>query len=64
MYEWVIIGGGIEGMTLAAYLMKTGKTKVDELAVVDRNAEPLANWKQEVRKSSRCHIYVPHLSTI
>src|SRR3954454_22536910 len=49
MYEWVIIGGGIQGLTLAAFLLKTGKTKADELAVVDRHAEPLANWKRSTK---------------
>lgn len=27
-------------------LLKSGKTTVDQLAIVDRNEEPLARWKQ------------------
>ncbi|MDO7485135.1 hypothetical protein Q5O89_02705 [Peribacillus frigoritolerans] len=45
MLEWIIIGGGIQGMTMAAFLLKSGKTTVDQLAIVDRNEEPLARWK-------------------
>ncbi|MED3690307.1 FAD/NAD(P)-binding protein [Peribacillus butanolivorans] len=45
MLEWIIIGGGIQGTTMAAYLLKSGKTTVDQLAIVDRNEEPLARWK-------------------
>ena len=46
MLEWIIIGGGIQGITMAAFLLKSGKTTVDQLAIVDRNEEPLARWKQ------------------
>lgn len=45
MFDWLIIGGGIQGVTLATYLLKTGKTTVDHLAIVDMNDEPLARWK-------------------
>ena len=64
MYEWVIIGGGIQGMTLAAYLMKTGKTKADELAVVDRHAEPLANWKRSTKVISMPYLRSPSVHHI
>ncbi len=46
MFDWMIIGGGIQGVTLATFLLKTGKTTVDQLAIVDINDEPLARWKQ------------------
>ncbi|MGE1102981.1 hypothetical protein [Peribacillus simplex] len=45
MLKWIIIGGGIQGMTMAAFLLKSGKTTVDQMAIVDRNEEPLARWK-------------------
>ncbi len=32
MFDWMIIGGGIQGVTLATFLLKTGKTTVDQLA--------------------------------
>ena len=46
MFDWMIIGGGIQGVTLATFLLKTGKTTVDQMAIVDMNDEPLARWKQ------------------
>ncbi|RRN71214.1 hypothetical protein EI200_12250 [Peribacillus simplex] len=45
MLKWIIIGGGIQGTTMATFLLKSGKTTVDQLAIVDRNEEPLARWK-------------------
>ena len=65
MFDWMIIGGGIQGVTLATFLLKTGKTTVDQLAIVDMNDEPLARWKRlkshfhalftiSIRSSSGC----------
>lgn len=59
MYEWVIIGGGIQGVTLAVFLLKSGKVKADELAIVDRNAEPLANWKRSTSVISMPYLRSP-----
>ncbi|KAB2333304.1 FAD-dependent oxidoreductase [Cytobacillus depressus] len=59
MYEWVIIGGGIQGVTLAVYLLKTGKEKVDTLAIIDRNHEPLANWKRNTKMISMPYLRSP-----
>ncbi|MBM4763150.1 FAD/NAD(P)-binding protein [Bacillus sp. B15-48] len=59
MYEWVIIGGGIQGVTLAVFLLKTGKTKVDKLAIIDRNHEPLANWKRNTKIISMPYLRSP-----
>ncbi|MDR6997736.1 FAD-dependent oxidoreductase [Neobacillus niacini] len=59
MYEWVIIGGGIQGVTLAVFMLKTGKTKVDKLAIIDRNNEPLANWKRNTKVISMPYLRSP-----
>lgn len=45
MYEWIIVGGGIQGITMAAFLLKHGKTTIDKLAIIDPQCEPLAKWK-------------------
>ncbi len=59
MLEWIIIGGGIQGMTMAAFLLKSGKTTVDQLAMW---IEMKNHWQDGsiVRKSFQCHIYVHH----
>lgn len=45
MYEWIIVGGGIQGITMATFLLKRGKTTIDKLAIIDVHHEPLAQWK-------------------
>lgn len=45
MFDWVIIGGGIQGITLATFLLKSGKIRIENMAIIDRHKEPLANWK-------------------
>ncbi|MBM7704829.1 FAD/NAD(P)-binding protein [Metabacillus iocasae] len=45
MYDWIIVGGGMQGITLATFLIKEKKTTMDRLAIVDPHDEPLANWK-------------------
>lgn len=44
MHEWVIIGGGIQGCTVAARLLKTKKTTIDRIRIVDPNPAPLHEW--------------------
>ncbi|HSP22074.1 MAG TPA: FAD/NAD(P)-binding protein [Planococcus sp. (in: firmicutes)] len=46
MYKWIIIGGGIQGITMASYLVKQKKANIDELIIIDQHAEPLANWRR------------------
>ncbi|TDL31337.1 hypothetical protein E2R51_13265 [Jeotgalibacillus sp. S-D1] len=45
MYEWIIIGGGIHGCTIAAHLLKTKKTSIDRVGIIDPNSSPLYEWK-------------------
>lgn len=46
MFDWIIVGGGIQGCTVANYLIKAGKTTVDKLAIIDPYDKPLSNWKR------------------
>ncbi|MGG3452117.1 FAD-dependent oxidoreductase [Domibacillus aminovorans] len=46
MYKWIIVGGGIQGITMASFLRKQQKASIDEVAIVDPHAEPLENWKR------------------
>ncbi|MBT2583246.1 FAD/NAD(P)-binding protein [Planococcus sp. ISL-109] len=46
MHTWIIIGGGIQGMTLANFLRKQKGATPEEIAIIDPHAEPLADWKR------------------
>ncbi|MDT8859303.1 FAD/NAD(P)-binding protein [Alkalihalobacillus sp. MEB130] len=46
MFEWTIIGGGIQGSTLATYLIKRNGTSISNLAIIDPHREPLFTWKK------------------
>jgi cation diffusion facilitator CzcD-associated flavoprotein CzcO len=45
MKDWVIVGGGIQGVTLAAFLLRRKKASVEGLSIIDPHDEPLSNWK-------------------
>lgn len=45
MYKWIIVGGGIQGMTMATFLLKRHKATINELAIIDPYEEPLSRWK-------------------
>nr|WP_275582000.1 FAD/NAD(P)-binding protein [Bacillus ectoiniformans] len=42
----MIIGGGVQGCTVASFLLKSGKTTVDQLSIIDPHEKPLSNWKR------------------
>lgn len=46
MFKWIIVGGGIQGITMASYLMKQKNLAVEDLMIIDQHAEPLANWRR------------------
>ncbi|WP_028400001.1 FAD/NAD(P)-binding protein [Ectobacillus panaciterrae] len=70
MYEWIIVGGGIQGATVAAFLLKCNKASADTLRIIDPHDQPLANWKRVtdyiempyLRSPSVHHIDVHHMS--
>jgi hypothetical protein len=44
MKKWIIVGGGIQGCTLATYLLKKKLVTTDELVMIDPCDVPLSNW--------------------
>ncbi|WP_209121936.1 FAD-dependent oxidoreductase [Alkalihalobacillus sp. BA299] len=44
MFDWLIIGGGIQGCTAAVYFLKQKKVSIDKLAIIDPNEKPLSMW--------------------
>ncbi len=48
-YEWLIIGGGVHGMTVFHALLERG-VKQKNIAIIDRHATPLANWQRQTAR--------------
>jgi thioredoxin reductase len=46
LYDWLVIGGGIHGCTVALYLLKKGKVTVEKLCMIDPHDEPMFKWKR------------------
>ena len=44
MFEWIIIGGGIQGTTVASFLLKKGKVTNNQIRIIDPNGEPLISY--------------------
>ncbi|MFN3633151.1 NAD(P)-binding domain-containing protein [Exiguobacterium profundum] len=51
----LIIGAGVHGMTLAISYMEQGGC-LEDLIIVDRLTDPLANWKQQTTSISMSHL--------
>jgi thioredoxin reductase len=46
MKKMIIVGGGIQGCTLAIHLLKMKKLDNHELMIIDKNNKPLNNWRE------------------
>ncbi|WP_221566914.1 FAD/NAD(P)-binding protein [Alkalihalobacillus sp. TS-13] len=46
MKEWLIIGGGIHGCTIATFLLKNRNVDVNQLQIIDPSPVPMHRWKQ------------------
>ncbi|MBE4909459.1 SidA/IucD/PvdA family monooxygenase [Bacillus luteolus] len=49
MYDWIIIGGGIHGCTVASFLIKNQKTSNDKLLIIDPYSEPMYRWRRNTK---------------
>lgn len=59
MYKWIVVGGGIQGITMAAFLRKQRKVPIDEIAIIDPHTEPLENWKRCTNRISMPYLRSP-----
>ncbi|MDQ0481112.1 FAD/NAD(P)-binding protein [Guptibacillus hwajinpoensis] len=50
MYEWIIIGGGIHGCTIALSLLKSGKVNKEDILIIDPHSSPLERWKERTER--------------
>lgn len=64
MYDWLIVGGGIQGCTLATFLIKSGKTTIDKLAIIDPHRSPLENWIKCTHNIGMEHLRSPSVHHI
>lgn len=49
MYDWLIIGGGIHGVTIATFLLQAAGVKSSRLLIIDPNRELLCKWKERAK---------------
>ncbi|MFZ3591546.1 FAD/NAD(P)-binding protein [Bacillus sp. DJP31] len=64
MFNWVIIGAGIQGITVASYLLGSKKVQADQLLIIDPHDEPLANWKHCTNKIAMPFLRSPFIHHI
>lgn len=61
MQDWVIIGGGIQGITLASYLLAKKCVPIEQLTIIDPHEEPLAMWKHCTKKVGMSYLRSPSI---
>ncbi|WP_080844109.1 FAD/NAD(P)-binding protein [Cytobacillus gottheilii] len=49
VYEWIVVGGGIQGCTIAAFLLKNNKVSADQLLIIDPHETPLYRWTKTTK---------------
>lgn len=59
MYDWVIVGGGIHGCTIAASLLKNRKTEINRIKIIDPYPVPLYQWKKRTETISMPYLRSP-----
>ncbi|SER69345.1 FAD/NAD(P)-binding protein [Salisediminibacterium halotolerans] len=64
MYEWIIIGGGIHGCTVAAHLIKSGVCGPEDLLILDPHHQPLHKWKQQTKQIGMTYLRSPSVHHI
>lgn len=64
MYDWIIIGGGIHGCTIATYLLKHKITSINRMKIIDLHDEPLFEWKKRTRLIGMKHLRSPSVHHI
>ncbi|WP_416147122.1 FAD/NAD(P)-binding protein [Salipaludibacillus sp. HK11] len=66
MRKWVIIGGGIQGTTIAVHLLEKEVATTKDILIIDPHDHPLEKWKQMTSRISMPFLrspFVHHISS-
>ncbi|MDQ0352089.1 thioredoxin reductase [Alkalibacillus filiformis] len=50
MYKWIIIGGGVQGCTIATHLIRQKKVDANQLLIIDSYEKPMHRWQELTSK--------------
>ena len=64
MYDWLVIGGGIHGCTVASFLLKKGKVRVERLCIIDPHDKPMYKWKKNTERIGMEYLRSPSVHHI
>lgn len=71
MLDWLIVGGGIHGCTIAHSLLRYGPADPDRLQIVDPDSQPLAAWRRQTHacgmrylRSPAAHAIIPDFTSL
>ncbi|RXJ00315.1 hypothetical protein DS745_12345 [Anaerobacillus alkaliphilus] len=64
MKKWVIIGGGIQGCTMASYLRQSLHIKAHDLNIIDPKEKPLSNWRSFTKTIGMSYLRSPSIHHI
>ncbi len=64
MKKWVIIGGGIQGCTMASYLRKSLHVRAHEMSIIDPKDIPLSNWRKFTNTVGMAYLRSPSIHHI
>ncbi|WP_349409933.1 FAD/NAD(P)-binding protein [Pseudalkalibacillus sp. SCS-8] len=66
MKEWLIVGGGVHGCTIATALLKSNRVNNDQIQIIDPSLRPMNRWKVLTERISMEHLRSPvvhHIDT-
>ena len=64
MYDWLVIGGGIHGCTVASFLLKKGKVRVERLCIIDPHDKPMYKWQKNTERIGMEYLRSPSVHHI
>lgn len=59
MFKWIVIGGGIQGATVASHLLHFNLVNQEEILVIDPHDSPVEEWKRVTNKVGMKHLRSP-----
>ncbi|WP_345243625.1 FAD-dependent oxidoreductase [Pontibacillus salipaludis] len=59
MYKLIVIGGGVQGSTIATWLLRFNRIKEEDLLVIDPYDDPMHKWMTTTRKIGMTYLRSP-----